>query len=65
MEGGGGNIFLAGIIGFVPLIVKGISALIDLIANKSKEKEIEEDEEKIQEEMENQINELQIQKKTI
>ena len=60
---GGGNIFLAGIIGFVPLIVKGISALIDLIANKSKEKEIEEDEEKIQEEMENQINELQIQKK--
>ena len=63
MEGGGGNIFLAGIIGFVPLIVKGISALIDLIANKSKEKEIEEDEEKIQEEMENQINELQIQKK--
>ena len=62
MEGGGNNL-LAGIVGFVPIIVKGISVLIDLIANKINKKEIEEDEGKVQEEMENQINELQIQKK--
>ena len=61
MEGGGNNL-LAGIVGFVPIIVKGISVLIDLIANKINKKEIEEDEGKVQEEMENQINELQIQK---
>jgi len=62
MEGGENN-FFAGIIGFIPIIVKGISVLIDLITNKTKGKEIEEDEEKIQEEMRNQINELQIKKK--
>jgi len=61
MEGGGNNL-LAGIVGFVPIIVKGISVLIDLIANKINKKEIQEDEGKVQEEMENQINELQIQK---
>ena len=33
MEGGGNNL-LAGIVGFVPIIVKGISVLIDLIAKK-------------------------------
>ena len=61
---GGGNILLAGIVGFAPIIVKGISVLIEFIANKIKKRN-RGGQGKVQEEMENQINELQIQKKTI